>query len=55
MNKKLLLRAVKKCKSQSKLANRLEVSRQFVSQMVKGLRPVPLDIVEDLKRILSGE
>lgn len=49
MDKKLLLRALKKYKSQANLARALNVSRQFINQLVKGHRPIPDDILDNIK------
>ena len=53
MNKKLFNKGLKKFKSQAKLARELNVSRQFVNQIVKDKRPVPDEVAERLKVLLS--
>lgn len=53
MNKRLLNRALKKYKSQSSVARELGVSRQFIHQLVKGIRPIPNDIADKIRAILK--
>lgn len=45
--------AIKKARRQSRLAVKLGISRQFLNQIVKDLRPFPIDREDDLDLYLG--
>ena len=55
MNTKGIKRAVEVVGSQTQLAERIGVSPQFVSQLVKGVRPVPAALARKIEEGTGGQ
>ncbi len=51
---KILNKAIKKAGNQKRLALSLGVSRQFIHQLVHGVRPIPDTFVIKLNDLIAG-
>ena len=54
MNKNLLKRAIKKIGNQTKLADYLSVSKQFISMVKNGRKKMPAEKVIKLNDLIAG-
>jgi DNA-binding transcriptional regulator YdaS (Cro superfamily) len=54
MNKKLLNQAIKKAKNQNRLAIAIGVSRSFINQVVKGVRPMSPELAKKLTLFMES-
>jgi DNA-binding transcriptional regulator YdaS (Cro superfamily) len=54
MNKKLLNQAIKKAKNQNRLAISIGVSRSFINQVVKGVRPMSPELANKLTLFMES-